>query len=63
MFTDMFFFAGINSAVRFHAKREATVYYYSFDYRGSKSFIRVVTNSTVDIGECLQIVDHIKHLQ
>jgi hypothetical protein len=63
MFTDIFFLAGINSAVRFHAKRGATVYYYCFDYHGSNSFISVVKNSTADIGECLQIVDHIKHLQ
>ena len=61
MLTDVFFFAGINSAVRFHSKRQATVYYYLFDYHGSNSFISLVTNSTVDIGECLQFAEYVKH--
>jgi hypothetical protein len=56
MFTDLFFFAGMDSAVKFHSKRGATVYYYLFDYRGSNSFISLLMNSTVDIGECLQFV-------
>jgi len=63
MFTDVFFFAGMNSAVRFHSKRGATVYYYCFDYHGSNSFISLFINATVDIGECLQLVEHVKHLQ
>jgi hypothetical protein len=56
MFTDIIFYTGMNSAVRLHSKRGATVYYYSFEYRGSNSFISLLTNSTVDIGECLQFV-------
>jgi hypothetical protein len=63
MLTDLLIFAGTNSAVRFHSKRGATVYYYLFDYHGSNSFISLVTNSTVDIGECLQFVEHVKYLQ
>jgi len=63
MFTDLFFFAGMNSAVRFHSKRGATVYYYNFDYRGSNSFLSLFMNSTYDIGECLQFVEHAKYLQ
>jgi hypothetical protein len=59
MITDLYFFTGTNSAVRFHSKKEATVYYYLFDYRGSNSFISLVTNSTVDIGECLQFIEHV----
>jgi len=53
MFTDIMFFAGTNSAVSFHSKRGATVYYYCFDYRGSNSFISLFMNATVDTGECL----------
>ena len=53
MFTDIIFLAGTNSAVRFHSKKGATVYYYYFDYRGSNSFISLFVNATVDIGECL----------
>jgi len=53
MLTDLFFIAGMNSAVKFHSKRGATVYYYCFDYHGSNSFISLVRNSTVGIGECL----------
>jgi hypothetical protein len=63
MFTDLLLFAGMNSAVKFHSKREATVYYYLFDYHGSNSFISLFTNSTADIGECLQFVEQAKHLQ
>jgi len=63
MLTDTFFFPGMNSAVRFHSKRKATVYYYLFDYRGSNSFISLVTKSTVDTGECLHFVEHAKYLQ
>jgi hypothetical protein len=63
VFTDALFFAGINSAVRFHSKRKATVYYYCFDYRGSSSFSSLVTNSTVDIGECLPFPEHVHQLQ
>jgi hypothetical protein len=63
MITDLFFFAGTNSAVRFHSKRGATVYYYLFGYHGSNSFISLVTNTTVDIGECLQFVEYVKYLQ
>jgi hypothetical protein len=63
MFTDVFILTGMNSAVRFHSNRGATVYYYLFDYRGSNSFISLVTNSTVDAGECLQFEEHAKHLQ
>ena len=63
MITDLFFFVGTNSAVRFHSKRKATVYYYCFDYRGSNSFISLLMNSTEGIGECLQFVDHVKKLQ
>jgi len=63
MLTDLFFVAGTNSAVRFHSKRGATVYYYCFDYRGSNSFISLFMNTTVDIGECLQFVEHVKYMQ
>jgi len=63
MLTDLLFLAGINSAVKFHSKRGSTVYYYCFDYRGSNSFISLFMNSTVDIGECLQFVEHVKQLQ
>ena len=63
MFTDLFFLAVTNSAVKFHSKRGATVYYYLFDYRGSNSFISLFMNSTVDIGECLEFVEHVKYLQ
>jgi len=63
MFTDLLFFAGNNSDVRLYSKRGATVYYYCFDYRGSNSFISLFMNSTVDIGECLQFVEHVKYLQ
>jgi len=63
MFTDLLFFAGMNSAVRFHSKRGQTIHYYLFDYHGSNSFISLLMNSTVDIGECLQFVEHVKHLQ
>jgi len=59
MFTDLLFFAGMNSAVRFHSKRGATIYYYLFDYHGSNSFISLFKNSTDDIGECLQFVEHV----
>ena len=61
--TDLFFFAGMNSAVRFHSKRGATVYYYCFDYHGSNSFISLINKATVDNSECLQFVEHVKHLQ
>jgi len=63
MFTDLFFFTGMNSAVIFHSKRGATIYYYCFDYRGSSSFISLFMNATVDTGECLQFVEHVKYLQ
>jgi hypothetical protein len=63
MFTDIFLFAWMNSAVRFHAKREATVYCYEFDYRGSNSFFSLFSNLAVKIGECLQFVEYVKHLQ
>jgi len=63
MFTDLFFFAGTNSAVRLHSERGATVYYYLFDYHGSNSYISLLMNATADIGECLQFVEHVKHLQ
>jgi hypothetical protein len=63
MLTYTFFFAGMNSAVKFHSKRKATVYYYLFDYRGRNSFISLDTNLTVDIGECLPFVEHAKYLQ
>jgi hypothetical protein len=63
MFTDTFLFSGMNSAVRFHSKRGATVYCYCFDYHGSNSFVSLYMNSTVETGECLEFVDHIKHLQ
>jgi hypothetical protein len=63
MFTDLLVFTAMNSAVKFHSKRGATNYYYLFDYRGSNSFLRLFMNSTADIGECLQFVEHSKHLQ
>ena len=63
MFTDLFFFTGVNSAARFHSKRGATIYYYCFDYHGSNSFISLFVNATDDIGECLQFVEHVKYLQ
>jgi len=63
MFTDLFIFAGMDSAVRFHSKKEATLYYYLFDYRSSNSFISLFINPTDDIGECLQFVEYIKKLQ
>ena len=63
MLTDLFFFAGMNSDVRFHSKRGATVYYYCFDYHGSNSFISLIKNATDDIGEFLQFVEHVKQLQ
>jgi len=63
MLTDLFFLTGTNSAVRFHSKRRATVYNYLFDYHGSNSFISLITNSTDDIGECLQFVEHATYLQ
>ena len=63
MFTDLFFFTGMNSAVRFHSKRGATIYYYCFDYRGSNSFISLFMNATFDTGECLQFAEHVKYLQ
>jgi hypothetical protein len=63
MFKDLLFFTGINSDVRLYSKRGVTVYYYCFDYRGSNSFISLFMNSTVDIGECLQFVEHVKYLQ
>ena len=63
MFTDLFFLTGMNSGVKFHSKREATVYYYCFDYHGSNSFISLLMNATVDIGECLKFVEHVKYLQ
>jgi len=50
MFTDLFFFAGMDSAVKFHSKRGATIYYYCFDYHGSNSFISLFMKSTDDIG-------------
>jgi hypothetical protein len=62
MLTDLYFLAGTNSAVKLHSKRGATVYYYCFDYRGSNSFISLFMNSTDDIGECLQFVEHEKYL-
>ena len=61
--TDLLFFAGTNSAVKFHSTKGATVYYYLFDYRGSNSFISLFMNSTADIGECLEFVEYVKHLQ
>jgi len=63
MFTDIIFLAGINSAVRFHSKTGAKVYYYCFDYRGSNSFITVFMNATFDTGECLQFAEHVEHFQ
>jgi hypothetical protein len=63
MYTDLVFFAGTNSAVKFHSKRGATVYYYLFDYHGSNSFLSLFMNSTDDIGECSQFVEYVKHLQ
>jgi len=63
MLTDLFLLTGMNSAVRFHSKMEATVYYYLFDYHGSNSFISLFMNATVDMGECLQFVEHVKYLQ
>jgi hypothetical protein len=63
MITDLFFLAGTNLAVKLHSKREARVYYYLFDYHGSNSFISLLMNSTADIGECLQFVEYVKHLQ
>jgi len=63
MFTDLLHFVGMNSAVKFHSKRGATVYYYCFDYRGSNSFISLYMNSTFNIGECLQFVEYVKYLQ
>ena len=63
MLTDLLFFTGMNSAVRLHSKRGATVYYYCFDYRGSNSFISLFMNATVDTGECLWFVEHVKYLQ
>jgi hypothetical protein len=62
MLTDTYFFAGTNSAVRFHSKRGATVYYYWFDYHGKNSFNSLLMNSTSDIGECLQYVELVKNL-
>ena len=59
MFTDIIFLAGMNSAVKFHSKRGSTIYYYCFDYRGSNSFVSLFKNSTDDIGECLQFVEHV----
>jgi len=50
-------------SVNLHSKIGATVYYYLFDYRGSNSFISLFMNSTDDIGECLQFVEILKHLQ
>jgi len=63
MLTDLLFFAGMDSAVKFHSKRGATTYYYCFDYRGSNSFISLFMNSTEGFGECLQFVEHVKKLQ
>ena len=63
MFTDVFSLTGTNSAVRFHSKRGATIYYYCFDYHGSNSFISLFMNATDDIGKCLQFVGHVKYLQ
>ena len=62
MFTDLFFFTGINSAVKLHSKRGATIYYYLFDYHGSNSFISLFMNATDDIGECVQFVEPVKYL-
>ena len=63
MLTDLMLLAGTNSAVRLHSTRKAPVYYYIFDYHGNNSFISLFTNSTVDIGECLQFVEHVKYFQ
>ena len=63
MLTDLFFLTGMNSAVKFHSKRGATIYYYCFDYHGSNSFMSFFLNATDDIGECLQFVVHVKYLQ
>ena len=56
MFTDLLFYTGMNSAVKFHSKIGATVYYYLFDYRGSNGYITLFKNLTDDIGECLEFV-------
>ena len=53
----------MNSAVKFHSKREATIYCYLFDYHGSNSFISLLMNATDAIGEFLQFVEHVKYLQ
>jgi carboxylesterase type B len=63
MVTDLIFLAATNSAVRFHSMRGATVYYYWFDYRGSNSFMNLLMNPTIDLGEYLQFVEHVKYLQ
>ena len=63
MLTDLFFFTGMNSAVKLHSKREATIYCYLFDYHGSNSFISLLMNATDAIGEFLQFVEHVKYLQ
>ena len=63
MMTDLVFLVWMNAAVRFHSKRGTTPYYYWFDYRGSNSFSSLFMNSTVDTGECLQFVEHVKYLQ
>nr|CAD7447818.1 unnamed protein product [Timema bartmani] len=53
MFTDNWFLSGADQAVKLQvAVSSAPVYYYYFDYRGTKSFSELFSGLTTDFGVC-----------